>query len=76
MLLSTPYDYDSNTGQSAWERPPAAAPKAAAAAPKDDAASSADTGSSTGPLPAGWEEVRDDSGNVFYYNAASGASDS
>lgn len=39
----------------------------AAAAPEAPAAPAADGG-----LPAGWEEVRTDDGEAYYYNASTG----
>mgnify|MGYP001288689727 CR=1 FL=1 len=67
------YYYNSQTGESLWERPKA--PRASAAeagAAGSEGGAVPRQGSAT--LPAGWEEVVEPSGQVYYYNEATGES--
>ena len=68
------YFYNSHTGESLWERPkaPRASAAEASAAGSEGGAAVPRQGSAT--LPAGWEEVVDPSGEVYYYNEATGES--
>ena len=68
------YFYNSHTGESLWERPkaPRASAAEASAAGSEGGAAVPRQGSAT--LPAGWEEVVDPSGQVYYYNEATGES--
>ena len=72
------YYFNSRTGETSWSAPTPAQPSPRVPLPVGGArppppAASAPPPPADAPLPAGWEALTDEDGDVYYHNEATGA---